>query len=71
MVSTFRNGQSPTLSMADFNERAKRVSERSGDVAKPPEKRRNVWKRPSGPAPLNVAEQVRNAPKAETPGEDD
>ncbi len=48
MAGSNSNGRSATMSMADFNERAKRAVATTPAIEKPPEKRRNA-PRPSKP----------------------
>ena len=50
MTGSSPTGRSASLSMADFNERAKRAAANTLTIEKPPERRRNA-QRPNRPSP--------------------
>lgn len=71
MANAFKSGASQSRSTNDFNERAKRLSERLGEIEKPVQsKRSNAPRRSfkSGPRPEGDAEQP--AEGAETRNEE-
>lgn len=64
MARTPSNGRSPTVSMADFNERAKRSAVGAPALEKAPERRRNPPRR-NREAPPSSAETPAETPETD------